>query len=203
MAYLSRDKRREQIIEGVIRLVASEGLAAATVRRIAQELGCSPGQVHHHFATADALRAEAVRGVWQQIGPQLMDEIRPLPPRARLRVLLSEDICLNSQVPRQMIEVAERLWREAWNMRGESEVRAALAEGFATLHDEISATVAEGIASGEFRATLDPARTALCLQSLSTGLHLIQDLSETRPGPDLRMAIIDDALEALLRQPEG
>lgn len=198
MAYLSRDKRREQIVEGVIRLVVQEGLAAATVRRIAQELACSPGQIHHHFATADALRAEAVRGVWQQIGPLLLEEIRPLPPRERLRALLSGDVCHESQIPQQLLEVSEKLWREAWHMHGDSEVRAALAEGFDSMRQELLAALADGIAAGAFRADLDIERTALRLQGLSAGLAFIQRISEIHVPADLQRELIDESLDALL-----
>lgn len=52
MRYLSKDERREEILQAAMRVALTEGFAAMTVRRIATEAGVATGQVHHHFASA-------------------------------------------------------------------------------------------------------------------------------------------------------
>ena len=59
MRYLSKDERREEILQAAMRVALTEGFAAMTVRRIATEAGVATGQVHHHFASAGELKSLA------------------------------------------------------------------------------------------------------------------------------------------------
>ncbi|MEV0333379.1 TetR family transcriptional regulator [Nocardia sp. NPDC050717] len=61
MAYLARAARRDSIVEAAATVVARAGLSAVTARAVANELGGSPGQIHHHFSSTDELAAEAWR----------------------------------------------------------------------------------------------------------------------------------------------
>ena len=47
---------RARIRDAAIDLVAAEGLAALTARRVAETVGVSPGSVMHHFGSMDGLR---------------------------------------------------------------------------------------------------------------------------------------------------
>ena len=51
MGYLTRDERREEILQAAMRVALAEGFSAMTVRRIASEAGVATGQVHHHFTS--------------------------------------------------------------------------------------------------------------------------------------------------------
>ncbi|WP_039057207.1 TetR family transcriptional regulator [Enterobacter sp. Bisph1] len=59
MSYLSHDARRQMILETAVNIAFTEGLAAMTVRRVAQEAQIAVGQIHRHFASASDLKAEA------------------------------------------------------------------------------------------------------------------------------------------------
>ncbi|WP_436700474.1 TetR family transcriptional regulator [Nocardioides sp. BYT-33-1] len=59
MSYLARAERRRSIVTAAAAVVARDGLGAVTARVVAEELGGSPGQIHHHFASTDELAAEA------------------------------------------------------------------------------------------------------------------------------------------------
>ncbi|WP_228074466.1 TetR family transcriptional regulator [Cellulosimicrobium cellulans] len=61
MAYLPRAERRDTIVAAAAAVVRRDGLGAVTARVVADELGGSPGQIHHHFASTDELVAEAWR----------------------------------------------------------------------------------------------------------------------------------------------
>lgn len=185
MVYLSRNTRRAQIMDAVVEIVAREGLSAATVRRIALALNCSPGQVHHHFSSAEALRAEAVREVWRRLEPQFVAALRELPPRERLISVLSGCTASLPDDLGPVMLVAERLWKEAWDIRRETAVREAVAEGFGKMRHEITETLEDGIRAGVFPAGLDVARLSLSLIAASQGYDLLTEIGVSADlGPD-------------------
>lgn len=55
MSRVPAEQRREQLIEATIDLAVREGLAAASVRRIADEANVSLGVVHYCFSSKEAL----------------------------------------------------------------------------------------------------------------------------------------------------
>src|SRR6478672_11527348 len=61
------DGRRAQLIAAATRVVAREGVAAATTRRIAQEAGVPHGLVHYWFSGKDELLEEVVQGMLRQL----------------------------------------------------------------------------------------------------------------------------------------
>lgn len=194
MAYMSRDERREQIMNAVVELVAQEGLAAATVRRIACQLKCSPGQIHHHFDSAAALRAEAVREVWRLLEPQLVTALRKLPPRERLISVLSGCKAQILGEDNPLLMIAERLWNEAWDTRREPEVREAIVEGVGKMRGEIVASLEEGRLAGDFPADLDVKRMSLLLIAASQGFDFLEEVGvDGELGVDKR-AYVEEVL---------
>ena len=49
--------RREAIIDATLAVMVRKGLAATTVRDVAEEMDVSPGLVHHYFDSMDDLLA--------------------------------------------------------------------------------------------------------------------------------------------------
>ncbi|WP_151717922.1 TetR family transcriptional regulator [Gemmobacter serpentinus] len=176
MAYMARDERRGQIMNAVVEIVARERLAAATVRRIAQALDCSPGQIHHHFSSADALRAEAVREVWCRLEPQFVALLHRLPPRERLVTMLSGCCSAFADEIGPVMLVAERLWKEAWDIRREPAVRESIAEGIGKMRDEIIQTLQDGMHAGIFPADMDVSRLSLVLIAATQGYDLLAEI---------------------------
>jgi AcrR family transcriptional regulator len=81
-------QRRQQIIDGALRVFASKGLHKATNKDIAQAAGIgSPGLIYHYFKDKDDL----FRSVVEQRVPHVQllataaDELRALPPQEALR----------------------------------------------------------------------------------------------------------------------
>lgn len=142
MRYLTRDDRREAILQAAMRVALAEGFNAMTVRRIASEGDVATGQVHHHFASANALKAEAFI--------RLIDEllnIELVPPsagwRAQLHSMLgSED---------GMLEPYIRLWREALLLaHKEPEIKSAYVRTMEMWHDKVVQLIRQGREAGAF-----------------------------------------------------
>jgi AcrR family transcriptional regulator len=62
---VDHDQRRRKIAEVVIRVIASEGLNAATIRRIAAEVGFSTTVITHYFADKQDMLLWAYRTMGQ------------------------------------------------------------------------------------------------------------------------------------------
>lgn len=56
---VDHEERRAELVAAALRVITTEGFAAASVRRVAQEAGHSPGSLRHYFPRQDAL-VEAV-----------------------------------------------------------------------------------------------------------------------------------------------
>lgn len=90
MQYLSKEERREAILQAAMRVALAEGLAAMTVRRIAAEAGVATGQVHHHFASGGELKSLAfVRVIRELLDADVVGENASW--RERLHSMLGSD----------------------------------------------------------------------------------------------------------------
>ena len=90
MRYLSKDERREEILQAAMRVALVEGLSAMTVRRIAAEAGVATGQVHHHFTSGGELKSLAfVRLIRELLDAEVAGE--NVSWRERLRAMLGSD----------------------------------------------------------------------------------------------------------------
>lgn len=194
MAYLPREARREQIINAVVDLVSHEGLAAATTRRIAQKLDCSPGQIHHHFDSTEALHAEAVREVWKRLEPQLFSALQVYPPRERLLIVLAGCTAVLPASLGPAMAVAKRLWKEAWDSRREPAVREAITEGIDKICAEITSSLAEGIECGIFPNNLEIGKVAMSLIATAQGFDLLEEIGAANELGKDKTAFMEDAL---------
>ncbi len=78
MAYLSAEERRQSIVDAAIEVIAREGLARATTRRIAEQAKAPLGALHYCFRNKDELiqlvtqrGAEELRAQFVDIDPAL------------------------------------------------------------------------------------------------------------------------------------
>ncbi|MDX2235789.1 MAG: TetR/AcrR family transcriptional regulator [Hyphomonadaceae bacterium] len=58
---MSEPSTRDRLIDAAFRVVAREGLEAASVKSIAAEAGVTPGLMHYHFPCKEALMEAALR----------------------------------------------------------------------------------------------------------------------------------------------
>jgi AcrR family transcriptional regulator len=67
----SVDERREQLIDATLGILASEGLAAATTRRITEEAGLALGAFHYAFRSKDELLRAVIERLNSEISQAL------------------------------------------------------------------------------------------------------------------------------------
>jgi AcrR family transcriptional regulator len=121
-------QRRAQFVAASLDVIASEGLAAATLRRIAAQAGATTGAVTHYFPGRDALLIEAVRAAHYAAGARMQSAAEgAATAAARLEAVVLEALPLDA--------VRLREWR-VWAafrgaLRGNSELWTASEAGYA------------------------------------------------------------------------
>ncbi|MDE4079631.1 MULTISPECIES: TetR family transcriptional regulator [Enterobacter cloacae complex] len=176
MRYLSKDERREEILQAAMRVALTEGLAAMTVRRIATEAGVATGQVHHHFASAGELKSLAfVRLIRDLLDAEVVGENASW--RERLHAMLGSDD--------GGFEPYIRLWREAQILASrDDDVKGAYVLTMEMWHQETVAIIRAGAQANAFILNDLPENIAWRLIGLVCGLDGIYVLN---------MPEIDDA----------
>ena len=169
MRYLSKDERREDILQAAMRVALAEGLAAMTVRRIATEAGVATGQVHHHFASGGELKSLAfVRLIRALLDADIVAENASW--RERLHGMLGSDD--------GGFEPYIRLWREAQILASrDPEIKSAYILTMEMWHQETVAIIQGGAEAKEFTLTDRAENIAWRLIGLVCGLDGIYVLN--------------------------
>lgn len=188
MGYLSRDERRELILQAAIRVALSDGFAGMTVRRIAGEAGVATGQVHHHFSSGAELKAQAfVRVMGELLDVDLLPESASW--RERLHAMLGSN--------EDGFDPYIRLWREAQLLASkEHELKGAYVLTMEMWHEKVVDIIDTGVKAGEFIRHDSTENIAWRLIALVCGLDGIYVLGM----PDVDDAAFDRHLDAMIHR---
>jgi AcrR family transcriptional regulator len=102
-------QRRRELVAATWAVVAAEGIEAATVRRIAEEAGCTTGRITHYFADKEEVLVAALRQVHRAAGKRMLAAIGPRGGLAALRAVLAEALPLDEE---RILEW--RVWLAFW-----------------------------------------------------------------------------------------
>ena len=139
-------ERHGELLDRAVEIIAAEGLSAVTLRKVAADLGVTPGLVSHYFSSAEQLIIAAFREAATADLAEAQGRVAAVgAPSEKLDVLL--DYVLD-----ECSVDASALWLDAWSLGRRN---AALAEVANALTDEwltwIADIVRAGQGAGEFR----------------------------------------------------
>jgi AcrR family transcriptional regulator len=134
---MSARSTRERILDSAVERIASDGIDAVRIARIAMDARVSTALVHYHFATREALLAEALEHSYETAGA-VRDE--PGEPVARLRSMVDHCLPLPGELERDWV-----LWVELW-LRAvrHPELRPTAAKLYARMHEWFRQAIEEG-----------------------------------------------------------
>jgi AcrR family transcriptional regulator len=144
--------RRERILASAAELFAQRGVAATTVRQIADDVGILSGSLYHHFESKEAIvdeilssYLEDLRARYQDVGTSVAD------PRARLRDLVQTSLEVVEAHP-----FATEIYQNDANYLRQSERFSYLRNAAREVQNVWVDVINAGIDQGVFRADLDP-----------------------------------------------
>lgn len=145
---VDREGRRREIVDAYLALVAREGVAAATTRRLAQELGVATGALWHYFKGFDEVLQRAFERIFEATNARIdsavadregldalcamLEQIHPLDKttgdEANVVVSFWGRVPFHAGMASFQAEV-ERAWHRAYELRlDEAVVRGELRE---------------------------------------------------------------------------
>jgi len=192
---VDHDERREQIVAAARRVVASLGMEATTVRRIATEAGCSSGVLHHYFRDKDDILLHALKSCHAGIHERLRRELAGLHGLAALRAMLLDTLPIDAQ------RLAEtRLEMQFWaRSLAEPELIAVYLHESSVFRRAIERYLGEALADGSLSAFLDVAQAAEHLHAFVDGISVQATLEPSRLPADRQAQMLDDGLATLPR----
>lgn len=140
-------ERHDELLAKAVELSRTGGLGAVTLRKVAAELGVTPGLVSHYFSSAELLITAAFRTAATEDLARARARVDDEPtPTAKITGLMDYALDEDSME-------ASALWLEAWSLGREN---PALAAEAAALTEQWLAFIAEivkaGNETGEFHA---------------------------------------------------
>jgi AcrR family transcriptional regulator len=139
---------RERILDAAIDRIARDGIDEVRIARIAMDAGVSTGLVHYHFATREALLAEALEHSFALAGDVRIHDAGHAPGARRLRAMVEQCLPLPGAQEREWV-----LWVELW-LRAvrHPELRPTAAQLYARMHEWLHEAIEDGVRTGEFAA---------------------------------------------------
>ena len=134
----ARAAARDRILDAAVRRIASDGIDAVRIARIAMDAGVSSGLVHYHFTTREALLAEALEHSFESAGD--------VSGYTDLREMIDSCLPLPGEQERDWV-----LWVELW-LRAvrHPELRPTAARLYARMQDWFAEAIEEGVARGVY-----------------------------------------------------
>ena len=140
-------ERHGELLAKAVEISAAEGLSAVTLRRVATELGVTPGLVSHYFSSAEQLITAAFKTAAVADLTKAQSRVSAAEtPTAQMDALIDYYLLDESS------EDSSALWLDAWSLGRHNAPLAAEANALTTAWLEwIADIVRSGAESGEFR----------------------------------------------------
>jgi len=138
-------ERHGELLAKAVAISQAEGLSAVTLRRVATDLGVTPGLVSHYFSAAEQLIAAAFRTAAVADLAEARTRVEAVQsPTAKIDALMN-------YVLDDVSEEASALWLDAWSLGRRNPTLAAEATALTEdWLDFIGDVVSEGVGSGDF-----------------------------------------------------
>ncbi|MGH3251098.1 MAG: TetR/AcrR family transcriptional regulator [Trebonia sp.] len=157
-------RRRQQILDSVIALLAQRGMDRASLRTVGEAIGVSHTALRHYFSSRDELLVEAYRTHEARAAEHA-------PPEGESAVgLIIEAAERNRSIP-GLVELYATLTTDALQER-HAVTRDFVRDRFRYLREALAAAIESGQRAGLIAAAIDPLDAAALVIAASDGLQI-------------------------------
>ena len=189
-------QRRRELVAATWAVVAAEGIEAATVRRIAEEAGCTTGRITHYFADKEEVLVAALRQVHRAAGKRMLAAIGQRSGLEALRAVLVEALPLDQE---RILEW--RVWLAFW---GSAATSTSLQAEQHQRYREWRGLLKRVLATAQqLSADIDLDRLVDQIVALVDGFGLQGVLDPQDPQPEQLASRLNGAVDALIRAADG
>jgi TetR/AcrR family transcriptional regulator, transcriptional repressor of bet genes len=192
---VDHEQRRRELVAATWAVVAAEGIEAATVRRIAEEAGCTTGRITHYFADKEEVLVAALRQVHRAAGKRMLAAIGQRSGLEALRAVLAEALPLDEN---RILEW--RVWLAFW---GSAATSTSLQAEQHQRYREWRGLLKRVLATAQLSADIDLDRLVDQIVALVDGFGLQGVLDPQDPQPEQLASRLNGAVDALIRAAEG
>lgn len=147
-----RNNRRDLILDKAAKVFAAKGVAATTVREIADSVGLLSGSLYHHFESKDAIVDELLSSYLDDLRARYDEVTREtLDPRSRIERLVHVSLEVVEAHP-YATEIYQNDFNLLRNQPRFSYLKTAAAETRKVWLDALNS----GLESGAFRSDIEP-----------------------------------------------
>ena len=144
--------RHDQILAVAARLFAHKGVAATTVREIADEVGILSGSLYHHFDSKEAMVDEVLAPYLNDLRVASASVLSsPADPGARLRELMVNSLLVVEAHPH-----ATEIYQSDANYLAQFERFGYLTDAASDVRRAWLEVLSDGVSQGAFRPDVDP-----------------------------------------------
>ena len=192
---VDHEQRRRELVAATWAVVAAEGIEAATVRRIAEEAGCTTGRITHYFADKEEVLVAALRQVHRAAGKRMLAATGERSGLEALRAVLAEALPLDQE---RVLEW--RVWLAFW---GSAATSTSLQAEQHQRYREWRGLLKRVLATAALPADIDLDRLVDQIVALVDGFGLQGVLDPQHPQPEQLASRLNGAVDALIRAADG
>ncbi len=190
--YVDHEGRREEIIGRVWRLIAAEGIDAATTRRIAEETGYSNGLLRYYFPSKDAVIGAAFEFVFDATNARAGDRVEQ-PGMPGLTALALEILPLDEERIAEA-RVVITFWQRSLSDAADARL---FADRMTQWRETFGSRLAEAVAAGEIADSGDVDEVVDELLTLLMGAQIMAVFSPREATPERLRRLLDAYLARL------
>ena len=188
---VDHDQRRGEIVEAFLTVVGRHGLAAASSRAIAAELGVGAGALWHYFDSLDAVVSAAYRRVLDRLNARIAVATCDKRGLAAVDATMREILPLTKETLDEAQVVVGFWGRLAVNRQmGDGEPDAVVLWG-----EQVRRHVAEAVEDGELTPDVPADHLVDVLLSLSIGQQVHAVLGTPLTDPKAQLTLIEHCLD--------
>lgn len=188
-----REGRRAELLDAAMKVIAEEGFAAASLRRVAQRAGCTTGAVSYYFANKEAMMAALIESRFDQF-----DKLLDFDVDDAAGVRLSFERWFDITTAEDAVWVAGlQLLAYA---RHEPALAATYQRRYAHYRDVFARILASGQEHGWVRRDIPADLLADQLSAMGDGWMMLYPIEPERFGPERVKALLDATMAIIAPQ---